>query len=159
VQGHALHGEGAQVDVVPAVAAGDVVVGAEPHRVGVVELVDAAGVGAHVVEPGDDVAAAVPAGDARRGTGGQVHGAAREVQVLGDLAARLAGADDEHGPFGELLGVLVRRGVQLRDPVGDALGHPRDARHLVRAGGHDDLVGGDRAAVGADLERAVGAAA
>jgi len=49
---HAVAGEGAQVDVAAPVAPGDVVVDAHPYGAGVVEVVDALGVVAHLVEPG-----------------------------------------------------------------------------------------------------------
>ncbi len=102
VQPHPVPGERPQVDVVPAVPAGHVMVGPEPHRVGVVELGDRPAVVTHVIQPGHHVPAAVPPGDPRRAAHRQVNAAARQVQVLGDLAAGLPGTDDEHVTVGEL---------------------------------------------------------
>lgn len=145
VEPHALGGERAQVDVVAAVASGDVVVGAEPHGVRVGELVDSPGVVAHFVEPGHDVPATVAPGDARRGPDGEVHPASGQVQVFGDLAAGLPGADDQDVAVGQLVRVAVLGRVQLDDVLRQPLGQPRLQRHLVRAGGQHDVVGGQLA--------------
>jgi hypothetical protein len=50
----------------------------------------------------DEVATAVPARGAGAHRDGEVHLAPGLVQLLGDLGARLAGADHEHGTVGEL---------------------------------------------------------
>lgn len=98
VEPHALAGQRTQVDVPAAVAPGDVMVHPEAHRVRVGELADRLAVVPRRVQPGHHVAAAVepghPGGAAHREmdpTGGQ-------VQILGDLATRLAGADHQHLP-------------------------------------------------------------
>ena len=81
-----------------------------------------------------------------------MHAAAGEVQVLGDLAARLAGAHHEDRAPGELAGVAVVSGMHLDHVVGQPLGHPRSPWDLVGTGRHHDLVGGQGPHVGADLE-------
>ena len=67
-------------------------------------------------QPLDGLAAPVPEGHATDGAGRQDHPPAAGQQVLGDLAARLGAADDQHRPVGELAGAAVVGGVELGDP-------------------------------------------
>jgi hypothetical protein len=60
-----------------------------------------------------------------------MHGAAGEMQILGDLAARLPGADDEHRTLRQLRWVPIGGGVNLLDARRDALGDARDLRHMI----------------------------
>ncbi len=108
-------------------------------------LLDGHVVVAHVVQPRHHVASAVEAGDPRRPPHREVHGAACEVQVLGDLRAGLPGADDEHVVRRQLPRVAVPRGVHLRDPFGELTGPSGHDRSVVAAGGEHDMVGGQRA--------------
>ena len=70
-------------------------------------------------QPGDDVPAAVAAGDPRRVADGEVHLAAGQVQVLGDLRAGLAGAHDQHlARAGSCVGVAVCGECSWTTPLG-----------------------------------------
>ena len=82
----------AQVDVAPAVAAGHVVVGLGAHALLAADARAPACRSSPCRPASRRRPAAVAARDARRAADRQVHLAAGEVQVLGDLAARLAGA-------------------------------------------------------------------
>ena len=152
VQPHPLAGEDPQVDVMAAVAAGDVVIGPQPQRIGVLELINPAVVVAHRVQPGHHVAAAVAAGDPRRAAGRQVHPPTGQVQVLGDLAAGLAGAHHQDRAIRKRARVAVARGVQRRRAGGQPLGHARNGGSVIRAGRQHHLPGGEVAAAGGDLE-------
>ena len=66
-------------------------------------------------QPPGHVAAPVAAGRSGTHRHGDVHLAAGLVQLLRDLHARLAGAHDQHGPVGELVGPAVVVRVQLLD--------------------------------------------
>ncbi len=121
-------------------------------------LVDGQVVVAHVGEPVGHVAGAVEARGPRGAAHAQVDAPPGQVQVLRDLAARLAGADHHHLPVGQRLGVAVLGGVQLDDRVGEALGATGDLRMVVAAGRHDNLVGGQLAGARLDLEAAALAA-
>ena len=96
VEPHPLGGEPAQVDITAAVAAGDVVVGVAPHALAQRMLVDRHVVVVQVVEPGDHITAAVETGHPGSAPDGEMGLATGEMQVLGDLRARLPAADDEH---------------------------------------------------------------
>lgn len=159
VQAHPVTGEGAQVDVAAAVAPGDVVVDPHPDGPRVVELVDAAGVVTHVVEPGDAVPAAVEPGHTGRAADSQMDLPACQVQILGDLTAGLPRADHQDGPVGKLGRVAVAGGVNLLDVGGQPLGHPGDGRGVVRTSGHDHLVGRELPFAGRQFEDATGAPA
>ena len=65
----------------------------------------------------------------------QVHLASGGVQLLGDLGAGLAAADDEDASGGQLAGPAVLAGVHLVDVIGQLRTGGWDARSLVRAGG------------------------
>ena len=142
---HAPRREAAVVDGLAAVGAadreGDVL--GRRRRLGV-PLVEHA-------EPPDVVAAAVAARRTVVRADRDVDAAAGLEQLLGDLRARGAGADDEDGAVGELAGVAVVGGMHLRDAgaVGD---DPREDRALEGAGGGDDVLGLERALRGLDPE-------
>ncbi len=122
MQPHALEGEGAQVDVAPAVAARHVVVRLLLRGSPSGDFSRGDVVGAHLLEPGDAVPAAVATGTAWCVADGQVHPTAGQVQVLGDLRPRLPRPDHEDRPGGQLVGTAVGGGVQLRDVRGEPLG-------------------------------------
>lgn len=106
----ALTGELAQVDVVAAVGARDMRIAAKPRgrrRQGLDDGKWNAGIRAMqeaLQQPPDDVTTAV----APRGAGAHGHGevnlTAGLVELLGNLGARLTGADHEHGTVGKLPG-------------------------------------------------------
>ena len=70
----------------------------------------------------------------------QVH-LARSGQLLRDLEARVAAADDEDAPVRYGLRRAVGRAVHLHDALVSSLGDRRDERQLERAGGDHHLVG------------------
>jgi len=109
-------------------------------------LVDASG---HV-PPGHRILAAQPA-RMRMALGQRpIHVAAAGAEILGDLRAGLAAADDQHRAIGKLPSIAVVAGVQYRQcrpgHKGNA-GHPGTA---VFAGGHHHRSGLDRSAAGFD---------
>ena len=57
---------------------------------------------AELLEPPDQVVAAIAARQARGLADGEKHAAAGAVQLFGDLRARCAGADHEHGAVREV---------------------------------------------------------
>ena len=79
---------------------------------------------------------------------------AGQVQILGDLAAGLAGTDHEHGSVRQLFRSAVLRRVQLRHVIRKPLRHPGYRRSVVRPGGHHDLFRGQPTPAGFDLEQA-----
>ncbi len=115
VQPHALGGEATQVDVAPAVAAGDVVVGLLDRGLAAWILGRGLVVEAHVGQPRHAVAAAVEPGHAGRTADREVHLPSGEVQVLGDLRSGLPGADHQHGAIRQLIRVAVLLRMQLGD--------------------------------------------
>jgi hypothetical protein len=157
VQGHALLRERAEVDVVAPAAAGHVVVGPVVTAL-VAELEGGSVVVAHLLKPRDGVAPTVATGGPRGGPDGQVHPAARHVQVLRDLDARLAGADHQHVPGGQILGATVGGRVQLREPRRQRLGQRRRPGNVVAAGRDNDLVGHEVATAGLEPEAGIEAA-
>jgi len=85
-----------------------------------------------------------------------MHLAARQMQVLGDLAAGLAGAHHQHRAVGQGVRVAVGGGVQLNHPVWQ---RGRAGRHLglvIDADRHDHPVGAQLAPVGAQPVAAAG---
>jgi hypothetical protein len=84
---------------------------------------------------------------------GQDHAPPRQVQLLGDLAAGLSAADDEHGPVGERAGIAVLRAVHDGQPPRQLLSSARHVRGLVGAGRHDDGASGDRPSPGLEEPR------
>ncbi len=116
VEPHPVPRELPQIDVAPAIAAGHVVVGLLARRGPLRVLLDRQVVMPHVVQPGDDVPATVEARHARRITDREVHLTPRQVQILGDLRTRLAGADDEHRAIRQHGGVAVLLRMHLRHP-------------------------------------------
>ncbi len=150
VEFHTLERKAAQVDVAPAVAAGHVVVGVVAHAFAQRMLRDGHVVIVHVGQPVDHVLAAVEARAARRVAGGEVDLAPGQVQVFGDLRARLAAAHHQHRAIGQLRRVAVLRRVVLHDRSRQLLGHARHHRLVVAARGHHHLVGGEAAGAGVD---------
>jgi len=138
---HALARERAQIDIVAAAATGHVVVRVVAHAMLERVLRDGEIVVAERVEPPHDVATAVAARGPWCGTDAQVHAPAGEVQILGELRAGLTGADDEHVAAGQRRGVRVRRRMDVRDVVVEALGEARQRREMVAADRNDDRRG------------------
>lgn len=153
VQRHAADGELPQIDVAAAVAPRDVVVGGLP--LGEAARRDRHVVQAHLGEPGHAVPAPVEPGDTGCPAHGEVHVAALDVQVLGDLGARLPGADDEHRPLRQLARVAVLVRVHMRDRRGDVLRPVGHHGLVVPTGGGGDGVGGDHPGRGDDGEAAL----
>ena len=91
----------AQIDVAAAVAAGDVVIGLVAHALAQRMLVHRQIVVAHQVQPLDHVLAAIAPRHPRRIADAQMHLAAGEMQILGDLAAGLSAAHHQHGAGGK----------------------------------------------------------
>src|SRR6188474_1365858 len=60
-------------------------------------------------------------------------------QLLRDLKAGVAAADDEHAAFRYRLRGAIARAVHLYDVVAEVLGHPRHEWRLERAGGDHHL--------------------
>ncbi len=107
MQHHALEGEAPQVDVATAAAAGEVMVRLLADTFLQRVSVDRKIVVAEIGEPVDGVAPAIDPRAARGRADHEVDLAAGQVQVLGDLAAGLARADDEHGPGRELVRMTI----------------------------------------------------
>ena len=117
VELHALERALAQVDVAAAVAPGHVVIGLVAHAFAQRMLVHRQIVVAHHVQPLDHVLAAVAPRHARRVADAEMHLAAGEMQILGDLAAGLAAADDQHGALRKRIRIAVVRRMDLHDIV------------------------------------------
>jgi hypothetical protein len=77
------------------------------------------------------------------------------VELLGDLAARIAGADDEDGAWGERFGMAIAPGMDLVDVGGHPGGDRRHPWGLVRASGHHDALGDERTSRRPEGESAV----
>jgi hypothetical protein len=90
----------------------------------------------------------VPPGEPTGGAGRQDDPPAGGQQVLGDLAAGLGAADDQHRPVGKLAGAAVVGGVELRDPAWEPAGQRRDPGQVLVAGGDDHRPGPHLAVVG-----------
>ena len=148
VQRHALDGEAPQIDVAAAVAPGDVMVGLVAHPLAQRVTVHRQIVVAHQMQPFDHILATVEAGDARRAADAQMHLAAVEMQVLGDLRPRLSGADHQHGAGRQRSRVPIVRRMHLQDRRIDGSGERRDDRVVVAAGGDHHLVGLERSCAG-----------
>ena len=72
---------------------------------------------------------------------------ARARELLRDLEARVAAADDEHRACGHVRGFAIARAVRLEDVRLESARHFRDERFLERAGGDNHLLGDDPPAV------------
>ena len=83
---HPLAGELSQIDIAPAIAPGDVVIGLATHLFFHRMVVHRHAVIPHVFEPIDHVAPTVAASGARSSPYAEVNAAPGQVQVLGDLA-------------------------------------------------------------------------
>ncbi len=114
-------------------------------------LVDRLVVVAHVIQPIDDIFAAITPRGARGAAHAQMDAPA-QVQVLGDLAAGLAGTDHHDISGRQQLGIFVVGGMDLVDLRRNPLGHARNGGILVAAGGHDHLVGGENTQIARDFE-------
>ena len=117
-------------------------------------LIDGEVVLAEVGQPVDGVPASVAARAARGAADHEVGFAAVEMEVLGDLAAGLAAADDQDLAGGKLAAVAVGRGVQLGDREWKAFGEAGDVGLVVAADREDDGVGGVGAIGGFQMEAA-----
>jgi len=93
---HTVPREGAQIEIVAARAARDVVVRVLTDARAERMLLHRHLVVAHVVEPCDNITAAIAPRDARRVADAEPNAPAGEVQVLRDLSAGLPRSDDEH---------------------------------------------------------------
>jgi hypothetical protein len=98
----------------------------------------------------------VPEGDAPDPAGGQEHPPAGGQEVLGDLAAGLGAADDQHRPVRELAGGAVAGGVDLHDPVGEGAGQGGAPWLVLVAGGDDHRPGPELAGVAVEGEPVAG---
>ncbi len=98
---------------------------------------------AHIGEPPDQVAAAVAARQAAVSPDGEIDAAAGLQQFLGNLRARRAGAGDQHRARRKLFGIPVAGGMDLEH--GMIAQQVRDDVALIRTGGDDDIISGDRA--------------
>ena len=146
-------GELAQVDIASAAAAGDIVVRLGPDAFLLRMLVDRLVVVAHVIQPIDHIFAAITPRGARCTAHAQMDLPADQMQVLGDLAAGLAGTDDQHFSGRQQLRIFIVGGMDLVDLQGDTLRHARNGCILIAAGGHDHLVGGENADIRRRLRR------
>ena len=97
-----------------------------------------------LLEPPNEVVAAIAARQARGLADREKYAAAGAVQLLGDLRAGRAGADHKHGAVRKLLRVEVAAGVDL-EQVRRVAQQVRQQRALIGTGGDDDIVGRDRA--------------
>ena len=94
-----------------------------------------------LVQPADDVAAAGPPRRPGRPPAREEHVAARLVQLLSNLAARLAAADHQHSPRRKCRGIAVILGVDPQHPGRERGGTIGAVRALVGARAHDNRVG------------------
>ena len=88
-------------------------------------------------DPPDEVVIAEPARRPRRPPAREEDLAAGLVQLLGDLAARLAAADDQHRPGGQLARIAVVLDVDLEQVRRERRRAGRPVRALVGAGAQD----------------------
>src|SRR6478609_8217183 len=107
VQLHAFEGHLSQIDVTPAIAAGHVVVRLVSHLLAIRVLLDWDVVVAQLVQPFHDVSATVATRATRRWADRQMHLTSGQVQIFGDLRARLTGPNHEDGPFRQRFRVSV----------------------------------------------------
>jgi hypothetical protein len=115
---HAFAGEATQVDVAPAVAAGDVMVSVVAHTLTQRVYINTNVVVAHLGQPVDHVLAAIEARTTGRIAYSQKHFAPRQMQVFGDLRTGLPGTDDQHIALWQRLRIAVLLGMNLGDPAG-----------------------------------------
>ena len=103
-------------------------------------------------EPAEDVAAAIPPRDPAGRPDRQVHLAARVLELLGDLDAGLAGADDEDRARRQIRLAPVGVRVERRDPRRQRRSDLRDARDVERAARDDDVLRRQRPVVRVERE-------
>src|SRR4051794_16988559 len=65
----------------------------------------------------------------------------RDRELLGNLKAGVASADDENRALGKVIRIAVFAAVQLDDTRVELVGNWRHPRDLKRARGHNDLLG------------------
>ena len=155
----ALRLQRAQVEVVTAAVTGGDDVSEEPGF-GTRQRFDPSLHMARLHQPPDEVSPSEPARRPRRPPAGDDHVAAGLVQLLGDLAARLGAADDEHAAGRERLLVAIVVHVDLEQVRRQRVGGRRPVGALVRARGEDDGAGAqlpgrraqDESAVEASIE-------
>ncbi len=81
----------------------------------------------------------------------------RRRELLRDLKAGVAAADDENRPLRHVIGSAIADGVRLEDIVRELLGELRHVRRLEGPGRDHDLVGGGRPPVHLESEAPVDA--
>ena len=86
------------------------------------------------------------------------HDLVRRRQLLRDLKASVAAADDEDDAVRHVVRPSIAHGVRLEDTVSELLGELRHVRQLEGPGRHHDLVGGHRSPVHLEPEAFVVAA-
>jgi hypothetical protein len=75
-----------------------------------------------VIEPSHDISTAISPRGAGRTADTEVDLFSGQMEVFGNLATRLSGADDENRFVGEGFGIFVGGGMELPDLRGQALG-------------------------------------
>ena len=123
-----------------------------PGLLGVGHLVDRLGEGAHLVEPPEDVEAAVAARDPRVVAGREGDVASGAGELVGQLDAGGGGAHHQHAALRKLVGVAVGAGRELGDRGGKPVGGAGHVRAVAPARGDDDLGRVPDALVGRDGE-------
>ena len=105
---------------------------------------------AHRIEPAEDVAAEQALWQRLLARAQRQVNLVRRAELLGDLVAGIAAADDEHAAVGDLRRVAVGRALDLDDTWIELRCERGGAGRLERARGDDDLVGAVRPAVEPD---------
>ena len=105
-------------------------------------------------QPEAEVLAAIAPGRAVMLADAQIDAAAGALQLIGNLGAREAGADHQHGARRRLVGVAVGSRVHLHD-AGVWWHQRRDDAALERSGGSNDIGGLNRADRGFGAEAGV----
>ena len=111
---------------------------------------------AGVGEPVGDLASAIHPRRTRRTADAQMHRTPGDVQVFGNLATRLATADDQNGAVWHGLRIAVVRRMQLQHVGGQTFGGARNHRGGVDAVGDHHLPGQPVAGAGVHGKLAVG---
>ena len=107
---------------------------------------------AHLRQPPEEVAAEQPLRQRRLSRPDRQVDGMRPRQLLRDLVAGVASADDHDRSRGNLARPAVPGAVRLEDLRRQVTREARDVRHLERPGRDDDLIRLDRAAVQLDDE-------
>ena len=130
----------AEVDLAATVAAGEVMVGLLTNLLAQRVGVRGGLIVAHLGEPIDRVLAAVFARRAWRITNGEMHLPTGEVEIFGNLAARLTGTHDQHLAIRDLRRVLVVLRMDLMQRERQALANAWDRRYVISGNGHHDVI-------------------